>query len=818
MGAAVAGSTSEEELRRLNRAYQALSLCNADVSRATSEAELLSSMCRTLVEVGGYPLAWVGVGEREGHRVGRVAVHARDGAEGYLEGLALTWGDDPLGHGPTGTAIRTGRATVNRDSESNPDYEPWRERARQFGLRSSIALPLRFGEGPRGALMVYAALPEAFAVEERALLERLADHVTSGVETLRARAAQAHVEITLRDLDNARTRFAILDEAPYGFVALDRRWRYVYVNAAGARLVGEKRETLLGRSMWDVYPSQPGTQLWELLHRSMDLGETVEFEVANRLRPQWFEIRAYPTPAGIAIHFTDISPRKQLELQLRESEERFRELAENIQDVFWLRSPDGRYAYVSPAFERVWGRPAESLKGLEDWLATVHPDDRERIRRSMPTESTGSWDETYRFLHPDGSVRWVRARAYPVRDRSGTVVRIAGVARDVTENRRLEELYRQAQKMEAVGRLAGGVAHDFNNLLSVILGYTLLLRRDLPEGSSAAEGLDEIERAGTRAADLTRQLLAFSRQQVLAPRVVDLPGVLLGMEKMLQRMLGEDVELSLRAGPEGGRVFADAGQLEQVVMNLAVNARDAMPKGGRLSIEVGDARLEAREASALGVAPGRYLTLSFEDTGVGMDATTRERAFEPFFTTKEVGKGTGLGLATVFGIVRQSHGGISVSSEPGRGTTFRVYLPRTDRLPDRTEPAHAEPSRVSGSETILLVEDEAQVRTVTGRILRGAGYEVLDASEASDAVRVSQGRAAPIHLLLTDVVMPRVGGRELAEQLVPTRPGMRILYVSGYTEDNVIHRGVLEAGVSFLQKPFTPEALLRKVREVLDGA
>jgi len=377
-----------------------------------------------------------------------------------------------------------------------------------------------------------------------------------------------------------------------------------------------------------------------------------------------------------------------------------------------------------------------------------------------------------------------------------------------------EEL-RQAQKMEAVGRLAGGIAHDFNNLLSVVLTYTDLILADLGPEESMRRDIEEIHRAGVRASDLTRQLLAFSRQQVTAPRVVDLNEILLNMTRMLRRILGDDVEFSSQPGPRLGRVRVDPGQLEQVVMNLVVNARDAMPHGGRLSIETANVTLDGQGRRRV-AADGDLVMLSVRDTGLGMDAATRARIFEPFFTTKEVGKGTGLGLSTVHGIVQQNGGQILVDSEPGRGTVFRVYLPRVDAPAEleRPQPSGA----LRGHETVLVVEDDDQVRSLIRSILLKQGYQVIEANGGDEALARSGRFSGEIHLLLTDVVMPKMSGLELARRLVEGRPGLRVLFMSGYTDDHAAHRGVAEAGQAYLGKPITPELLARKLREVLDGA
>jgi nitrogen-specific signal transduction histidine kinase len=392
------------------------------------------------------------------------------------------------------------------------------------------------------------------------------------------------------------------------------------------------------------------------------------------------------------------------------------------------------------------------------------------------------------------------------------------MAHDITRRKSIEGQLLQAQKMEAVGRLAGGIAHDFNNLLTAIFGSSELLLQDLSVDDRRRTDVEDIKQAAQRAAALTRQLLAFSRQQVLAPQVLDMNALITDLEKMLRRVIGEDVEFRTVLAPDLGAVLADPGQLEQVIMNLAVNARDAMPQGGKLTVETANVDLDDAYAQAhVPVVPGRYAMLAVSDTGIGMDTQVKAHIFEPFFTTKEQGKGTGLGLATVHGIVKQSDGHIWVYTEPGQGTSFKIYLPRVEAAAEPPAPKPAPPSSLRGSETVLLVEDEEAVRNLTRRVLEAHGYTVLTAADGPEALRLASRHNGPIHLLLTDVVMPNMGGRQLAERVVAARHETKVLYLSGYTDDAIVHHGVLDPGIAFLQKPFTPQGLARKLREVLDA-
>ena len=520
---------------------------------------------------------------------------------------------------------------------------------------------------------------------------------------------------------------------------------------------------------------------------------------------------------------------RRLKGALHQSEKKYRQLWETSTDAVIFMDTDRRIRFANPAIMDVFGYAPEEVIGQD--IAMLQP---ERLRQ-------GHRDGVARYMKTGvKKVNW-RATELAGLRKDGTEVPIevafsdmemegkhwfVGFMRDITERKRAEEALRQSeeqlrqsQKMEAIGQLAGGIAHDFNNLLTAITGYSELLLGQIQPDSRERKNAEEIRKAAFRAAALTHQLLAFSRRQMLTTKVLNLNAVMMDLESMLRRLIGEDIALTIVPGSALGRVKADPSQIEQIVLNLVVNARDAMPKGGTVTIETSNVVLD--EASADDhetFRPGPYVLVAVGDTGCGMDAQTRRHIFEPFFTTKEPGKGTGLGLSTVYGIVTQSDGYILVDSEPGRGTTFKVYLPLVTSEPDRGSAETERPRLSRGTETILLVEDEGTVRVLVGNILEGNGYRVLVASHSEEAFRLSGHHEGPIHLMVTDVVMPGMSGRELAERLASSRPKMKVLYISGYTDDAIVRHGVQTQNTAFLQKPFTPDTLLRKVREVLGGS
>ncbi len=513
-------------------------------------------------------------------------------------------------------------------------------------------------------------------------------------------------------------------------------------------------------------------------------------------------------------HFQIQAVRKQL----IEREELFRLITENAADMIAVVDANGHRLYNSPSYIKILGYTEQDL-GKTTALDEVHPEDREKVlKAAADARRTGAGTSLeYRMRHKDGSWRTLESRASTI-VKAGQVEKLVIVNRDVTERKQLEEQFRQSQKMEAVGRLSGGVAHDFNNLLGVIIGYGEIVQEGTASDSPLRTCVDEMLKAGHRAAALTRQLLAFSRQQVMDPRVLDLNVVVRDMEKMLKRLIREDIQLKTELDPALVRIKADQGQIEQVVMNMVVNARDAMPNGGELKLSTSNVYMNEDfvRRYPYPVSVGDYVLLAVTDNGIGMDAVTRARVFEPFFTTKEKGKGTGLGLSTVYGVVKQSGGYIEVMSEPGSGATFKIYLPKVEESPDPPKHPADLPASLHGTETVLLVEDELSLRKLSRHLLELCGYDVLEADSGAEALKISQMHKQTIHLLLTDVVMPGMSGRVLADQLVNQRPETRVVYMSGYTGQTVGEHGVLAEGSFFLPKPFTRETLARKVREALD--
>jgi two-component system cell cycle sensor histidine kinase/response regulator CckA len=619
----------------------------------------------------------------------------------------------------------------------------------------------------------------------------------------------------------------LIENIPVAVIMDDTEGRLVFANRRFRELFGMKNRDIREVALEDYVAPEWRQRLREIHDRRVrgdPVEERFEYEgIRSDGKRMWLEVfvtrvvedgRTIGTQSAIL----DITGRKSAEQRIRI----LSQAVEQSPSIVFLTDAQARIVYVNPKFTEVTGYSLEEVAGRNPGFlksGEIPPEEYQKLWQTVT--HGGVWRGEFHDRRKNGELYWADGAITALRNDAGEITHYLGVQEVITERKRmeeekrvLEEQFRQAQKMEAVGQLAGGVAHDFNNLLGVISGYSELLLEDTQD-VKLRQQIEEIQKAGQRATALTRQLLAFSRKQILEARVLDLNGIISDIGKMLHRLIGEDVKLVLVAAPDLGKVKADPGQIEQVILNLAINSRDAMPKGGNLTIETTNVELDESYAHAhVGVVPGQYVMLAVSDTGEGMDADTLLRIFEPFFTTKK--QGTGLGLATVYGIVKQSGGNIWVYSEPGRGTTFKVYFPRVDLKAEVTGVPVSQETAPGGSETILLVEDSQPLRVVAREFLERAGYAVLEVLDGSEAVRIAEQREAPIHLLLTDVVMPDISGRVVAEQVRSHHPETKVLYMSGYTDDAIIHYGVLEEGVALLPKPFTRGALIRKVRQVLD--
>jgi two-component system, cell cycle sensor histidine kinase and response regulator CckA len=603
--------------------------------------------------------------------------------------------------------------------------------------------------------------------------------------------------------------------------------RYRMINSAGARFLGHNVEEVIGKTDMELFMPENGRAIMERDRQVIQSGETQTYEEAGTAggvaRIYLSNKGPFRDPNGQVIGLLgvcrDITDRKRVEEEIRVSQQKLRTHFEHTPLAVVEWDLEFRVTAWNPSAERIFGYTREEAMGQH--ASFIVPPQFRRHVDQLWTEllnQTGGTRSTNDNVTKGGrhiSCEWYNT---PLVDDSGRVLGVASLAQDVTERVGLEERLRQSQKMEAVGRLAGGVAHDFNNLLTVILGYAQILADGVPAGSRLSDSTGQIKSAAERAAGITRQLLAFSRKQVLSPRIINLNDTMMNLDSLLRRLIGEDIEVLTVAESDLGSVKADPGQIEQVLMNLALNARDAMPHGGKLTLETANVQLDETYASEhQPISPGRYVMLAVSDTGQGMSPEVQARIFEPFFTTKEVGKGTGLGLSMVYGIVKQSGGYIWVYSEADRGTTFKIYFPCVDQAAETLVADKSPNSALRGTETILLVEDDPQLRQLSSSVLAHCGYRLLVADGPEQGLAIGKANHKDIRLLITDVVMPGMNGRQLAEQIVRESPRTRVLYISGYTNNAIVHYGVLDKGLWFLPKPFTLAALIGKVREVLDA-
>lgn len=617
---------------------------------------------------------------------------------------------------------------------------------------------------------------------------------------------------------------AVMDGTPDAVFVKDLKGRYLLFNQAASRYVGKPVEEVLGRDDTEVFGAEDARLVMQRDREVIEEGHSITKEEILTSAGATRTFLATKAPyfdgngniVGVIGISRDITKMKEADEALRIRDRAIQAVTQGIIITDPMQE-DNPIIFASPGFERMTGYSPDEVLGRNCRFLQgegTDPAAIEKLRQSIQSRRP----TTVELLNyrKDGTPFWNELSLSPVFSPDGRLTHFVGVQTDVTDRRNLEEEFRQSQRMEAIGHLAGGVAHDFNNLLAIIIGYSSMLADLMPEDSPGAEFVEEIIKAGDRSMSLTRQLLAFSRKQVISPKVLDLNEVVRNTEKMLRRLIGEDVVLETRLQEDLMSVKADPGQIEQILMNLSVNARDAMPQGGILTIETENQILEGSDSSPHSeIQPGAYVALRVADTGVGMTEEVRRRLFEPFFTTKGAGKGTGLGLSVVHGIVKQHQGHIDVRSEAHKGTSFQILIPASQEGPARGQSGKPMEMLPRGSETLLLVEDESTLRAMTKRVLSGCGYTVFEAGNGEEAVELSHRIKGEIDLLLTDVVMPGMGGRLLAERLREEYPSLKVLYLSGYTDDAVVRHGVLQEQVNFLQKPFTPSTLAKKVREVL---
>jgi PAS domain S-box-containing protein len=825
-------SEKTQELTGVNQRLSALMELNSQLASERDPLLLAEQYCNEAREIIGAKYSAVGILSEDGRTLSHL----------YASGLDSQTAKRVITSSPCAEALERVITTRN----------PVRLRGLDLALQQLNSLPGRppihsaLGGPLTHAARVYGWLAlldklgaEEFDDADERLTTTFASQLAVAYDNARlytlARdhaTALEHEAVQRRSAEDAQLRLGAILEATPDFVGTaDRHERTLYINEAGRKMVGIDNEDVLTLSISDLTPDWAyqlirSEGMPTAVRQGSWTGETALRHRDGRQIPVSQVILAHKTPGGAVEYFStvarDISERKRADEALRQAEEKYRSIFENAVEGIFQSTLSGRIMTANRAMARILGydSPAELTAAFSDDGSHLHVQPEQHAAFIQLLEQRGEAQGIeIQLYRKDGSSIWVSLSARAIQNSAGELIHYEGILEDISERKRLQQQLIQAQKMEGIGRLAGGVAHDFNNLLTAIIGYGQITLADLGDLDRTRSNVAEIIRAGERAASLTTQLLAFSRKQVLQPLVIDLNAIVSTMTKLLERLIGEDIEIITIADPSLGTVRADPGQIEQVLSNLAVNARDAMPHGGKITIETHNVYLdESFAGSQPGAKPGPYVLLAVSDTGGGMDAHVRSLIFEPFFTTKEQGKGTGLGLSTVYGIIKQSGGEILVYSEPGRGATFKVYLPRVDEAVEVTAISDPLKHTAGGSETVLLAEDEELVRHLAVDILEGHGYTVLQASTGEEALRIAQEHEGRIDLLFTDVVMPRMNGKELADRISELHPEVKVLYASGYTDEAIVHLGVLEPGIAFLQKPFTPSSLARKVREVLGEA
>jgi PAS domain S-box-containing protein len=809
-------SEKAEDLRAANARLRALINIGLELASKRDSDRLLQSVCTAACDLFGATYVTLGILDPNDRTVRRFVTCGTD-AESWIK-----TGDTVPG---VLGAVVAERRTLRGD---NPGGDPAGLQLPPLHpeVQAFLAAPIASPAQVYGWICLVGNEGRSFSEDDEDLVMALSGQVGRIYELEHEILERRQAESAFRQERDRSQRY--LDTAEVILVVLDRDGRITLVNRYACSVLGWTADELLGKDWIDTcLPTRIRVALREkfsnLIEGDLSVVENPVLTKSGDERLFEWRNTLLRDAAGQVIATlssgTDITERTRAAEAVRTAEERMRFALQSANVGIWDQDFSSGVVRWSETLEAHYGLLPGTFDGtFEAFVERVHPDDREAVRETVgkAMKSGADFSVEYRSVWPDGTVRWLSGAGRFRLGEHGEPVRGLGISLDVTERRTLEAQYQQAQKMEAIGRLAGGVAHDFNNLLTAILGYCELLLADLDPDDPRTADIAEIEKAGLSAAGLTRQLLAFSRKEIIEPTLLDLTVVVAGMRGLLGRLIGEDVKIVLAPRPGLAPVKADRGQVEQIVMNLALNARDAMPKGGTLTIETANVELDENYPKThLAVTPGPYVVLTVTDTGTGMTPEVQARLFEPFFTTKEVGKGTGLGLATVHGIVTRSGGSVNVYSEPGRGTSVKVYFPRADAAEMVVEAPLAVAGPRAGGQTVLVVEDAEGLRELTRRLLERQGYTVLVAGDADEAVQQFDLNTS-IDVVLTDVVMPGVSGPELTSLLVERRPALKVIYMSGYTEDSIVQHGVLNPGIAFLHKPFTSDTLGRKLREVLD--
>ena len=797
----------EERIVHLNAILQSVRNVNRLITKVKDRKSLLKGVCDNFIKGRGYKSAWIAIIDGDGRFITAEQAGFGDGFPAMLHGLK---------QGELTQCMRQALSKSGVVVVEDPGIE-----CGDCSLVSIYADKIRMivrleHEGSiYGFVIVIISGRMVVDEEERSLFEEVADDIAFALHSLE----------TLKEREKAIERIRnLMESLPIGVSISTQEGAVPEVNKAVWKIFGydSKEEFQKIPAEKHYYDSKERDQFVKL-HKK---GLIKNFEARFKRKDGsvfWGSVtstiqRTDSKKIEFINIFEDITERKQAVKALLEGEQRYRTLFEDSIDAIVITDKEGKLFDVNQAALDLLGYTKVEILGMYFRELYVDPFDGKQFQKQIDQKGFVT-NYAVKIRKKDGTELDCLFTVSTKRADDGSVVGYQGFIRDITEIRNLEEQFRQSQKMEAIGTLAGGVAHDFNNILTTIIGNSALALLSVGKDDTLREEIEEIRIAGERAASLTRQLLAFSRKQIVRPINMNLNELLIGANKMLGRLIGEDIELLTHLGPELWQVQADQGQLEQVIINLVINAKDAMPEGGRLIVETANEDLNGNYFYKHGIKekqPGLYVMLAVSDTGTGIDKETREHIFEPFFTTKQIGKGTGLGLSTVYGIVKQNNGFIWVYSEPGQGTTFKIYLPKVKvDMAFKKKERHSI-TKLDGSEIILIVEDDTSLRKLTQKALQQHGYILLEAENGEHALRVAEAYDGTIDLMITDVVMPRMSGKETADKLQPLYPKMKVIYMSGYTDNAIVHHGVLAPGLHFLEKPFTPEGLAKKVREVLD--